>query len=166
MITLVLGGARSGKSKFAEDLARQSARPVTYVATLSVEGDADLAARVRVHRERRPNDWTTVEGHEDLATLLSATKGTVLIDSLGPWLAGQREMTVDRATLCQAVSVRPDDTVIVSDEVGFGVHPETPMGRAFRDALGTLNQAVAEVADEVYLVVAGRALLLPTRPST
>jgi adenosyl cobinamide kinase/adenosyl cobinamide phosphate guanylyltransferase len=166
LITLVLGGARSGKSTFAEDLARRSTPPVTYVATLSVGDDEDLAERVEQHRRRRPANWTTIECRDDLAAMLAQTKGVVLIDSLGPWLAGQPDMTVDAGTLCDALRGRSDDTIIVTDEVGFGVHPETAVGRTFRDALGTLNQAVAEVADTVYLVVAGRALLLPRGRST
>jgi adenosylcobinamide kinase/adenosylcobinamide-phosphate guanylyltransferase len=85
---------------------------------------------------------------------------------MGPWLANQPDMTVDVEGLCLALTSRSGDTIVVSDEVGFGVHPETAIGRNFRDALGTLNQEVAAVADVVYLVVAGRALLLPGEPST
>jgi adenosyl cobinamide kinase/adenosyl cobinamide phosphate guanylyltransferase len=161
MITLVLGGARSGKSKFAERLAERSAAPVTYVATLSVGDDADLAARVDAHLRRRPSEWETVECLDDLTTTLALTKGTVLVDSLGPWLAAQPDMSVDVESLCRVLTSRGDDTIIVTDEVGLGVHPETAIGRTFRDALGSLNQAVAEVADSVYLVVAGRALPVP-----
>jgi adenosyl cobinamide kinase/adenosyl cobinamide phosphate guanylyltransferase len=165
MITLVLGGARSGKSQFAEELAQRSAPPVTYVATLRVGDDADLAARIEAHRRRRSSEWKTVECHDDLATAISNTKGTVLIDSLGPWLASQPDMAIDVESFCRALSSRRDVTIVVTDEVGLGVHPETAMGRTFRDALGTLNQAVAEVADSVYLIVAGRALLLPREPT-
>jgi adenosylcobinamide kinase/adenosylcobinamide-phosphate guanylyltransferase len=85
---------------------------------------------------------------------------------MGPWLANQPDMTVDVEGLCLALASRRGDTIVVSDEVGFGVHPETAIGRTFRDALGTLNQEVAAVADVVYLVVAGRALLLPGEPGT
>ncbi|MFY9782566.1 MAG: bifunctional adenosylcobinamide kinase/adenosylcobinamide-phosphate guanylyltransferase [Acidimicrobiales bacterium] len=166
MITLVLGGARSGKSQFAEDIARCANAPVTYVATLSVDDDAELKVRVEAHRLRRPPDWNTVECRDDLATLLVSTTGTVLVDSLGPWLAGQPSMNPDTIALCDALRTRQFDTIVVSDEVGQGVHPETALGREFRDALGRLNQEVANVADAVYLVVAGRALSLPRGDDT
>jgi adenosyl cobinamide kinase/adenosyl cobinamide phosphate guanylyltransferase len=161
MKTLVLGGARSGKSLVAERLASRCAMPVTYLATLTVGDDDDLAARVDMHRRRRPADWATIECGEDLAAVLSATYGTVLIDSLGPWLAGHLLRDDLVSSLCRAVRERAADTVIVSDEVGLSVHPETDVGRIFRDALGTLNQRLAEVCDDVLFVVAGRALRLP-----
>jgi adenosyl cobinamide kinase/adenosyl cobinamide phosphate guanylyltransferase len=91
--------------------------------------------------------------------------GMVLLDSLGPWVAGHGEgEPVDGAALCRALAERNGDTVIVSEEVGLGVHPPTAAGRQFRDALGTLNQAVAEAADAAYLIVAGRALRLDQAP--
>jgi adenosyl cobinamide kinase/adenosyl cobinamide phosphate guanylyltransferase len=157
VIALVLGGARSGKSGHAEHLAASLPQPVTYVATASVDGDADLAARVARHRARRPAAWTTVESGPDLPAVLRATTGTVL---LGPWLAAAPDLAVDTASLCEALTARAGDTVVVSEEVGLGVHPATAAGRRFRDALGELNQAVAAVADEGVLVVAGRALRL------
>jgi adenosyl cobinamide kinase/adenosyl cobinamide phosphate guanylyltransferase len=163
MITLVLGGARSGKSAIAEGLATAALAPVTYVATVSADGDADLAERIVHHRLRRPPDWTTIENDGDLVSVLGATTGTVLIDSLGPWLATVPAMNPDVERLCAALARRPGDTIIVSDEVGMSVHPSTPLGRDFRDALGLLNQAVASVADEVLFVVAGVALSLRTR---
>ena len=161
MKTLVLGGARSGKSELAERLASRGGAPVTYLATMRLSDDADLAARVEMHRQRRPAGWTTIECGEDLAAVLSATSGTVLIDSLGPWLAGLSSREDQIASLCGAVGERVDDTVLVSDEVGLSVHPETEVGRSFRDALGTLNQRLAQVCDDVLFVVAGRALSLP-----
>ena len=161
MITLVLGGARSGKSHIAERLAAASSDDVTYVATMRVNDDDDLASRVAQHQQRRPSRWSTVEAEDNLVSVLSATTGTVLIDSLGPWLAGLSEMKPDLLGLVDALSRRVGDTIIVSDEVGLSVHPESPLGRDFRDALGTLNQTIALVADTVFLVVAGRVLSLP-----
>jgi adenosylcobinamide kinase/adenosylcobinamide-phosphate guanylyltransferase len=153
-VTLVLGGARSGKSAFAE--RRAGPGSVTYVAT----GDgADMPERVAAHRARRPSTWTTIEA-VDLVGVLSSVVGTVLVDSLTTWVAGAAGFEVDIDELCRALSSRSGDTVVVSDEVGLGVHPSTEVGRAFRDALGLVNQAVAAVADEVLLVVAGRALVL------
>jgi adenosylcobinamide kinase/adenosylcobinamide-phosphate guanylyltransferase len=159
--TLVLGGARSGKSEVAERLAARVGSPVTYLATVKVGDDADLASRVQLHRQRRPAGWTTIECGENLAATLSVTTGTVLIDSLGPWLAGLPSTSDYVSSLCEALRTRADDTVIVSDEVGLSVHPETQIGRAFRDALGRLNQRVAEECDDVLFVVAGRTLSLP-----
>jgi adenosyl cobinamide kinase/adenosyl cobinamide phosphate guanylyltransferase len=160
VIVLVLGGARSGKSRHAEHLAASLPEPVSYVATACADGDADLAARVAEHRARRPDSWTTIESGPDLARLLRATAGTVLLDALGPWLAAAPDLAVDAGALCDALTTRAGDTVVVSEEVGLGVHPSTGAGRRFRDALGELNQAVAAVADEVVLIVAGRALRL------
>jgi adenosyl cobinamide kinase/adenosyl cobinamide phosphate guanylyltransferase len=160
VIVLVLGGARSGKSRHAEGLAAALPEPVSYVATTCADGDAELAARVAEHRERRPRSWTTIEGGPDLPGVLRATRGTVVLDALGPWVAAAPEFSVDAASLCAVLTERAGDTVVVSEEVGLGVHPATTAGRRFRDALGEVNQAVAAVADDVVLVVAGRALRL------
>jgi adenosyl cobinamide kinase/adenosyl cobinamide phosphate guanylyltransferase len=160
MITLVLGGSRSGKSAVAEQLVGKHPDPVTYVATMVLGDDPDLAARVALHRQRRPPAWATMEAGPQLADSLRALAGTALVDSLGSWLSAQPALEVDAAALCSALVERHGDSVVVSDEVGLGVHPSTSMGRQFRDALGSLNQAVASVADRSYLVVAGRALPL------
>ena len=160
MITLVLGGARSGKSAVAEKLAARLGENVTYVATGSGADDADMAARIAAHQARRPATWTTVEAGADLADVVGALSGPVLLDALGTWVAAADEFAVDGAALCGALRARPGDTVVVSEEVGLGVHPSTDAGRRFRDALGSLNQAVAAVADDVLLVVAGRVLPL------
>ena len=154
MITLVLGGARSGKSALAE--RRAGSGPVTYVATAVA---ADMPERVAAHRARRPQAWTTVET-EDPVGVLDTAGGTVLVDSLTAWVARAPDFRVDVEALCRSLSGRVGATVLVSDEVGLGVHPSTEAGRRFRDALGLVNQAVAAVADEVLLVVAGRALHL------
>jgi len=160
VITLVLGGARSGKSVVAERLAAGLGDPVTYLPTLHVGDDAELAGRVAAHRARRPADWVTLEAGVGLVAVLRSAAGTALVDSLGPWVAAADEMVVDVDDLCAALTGRPGHTVVVSEEVGLGVHPSSADGRAFRDALGTVNQAVAEVADDVLLVVAGRVLRL------
>ena len=160
MIVLVLGGARSGKSAYAERRAALSPEPVWYIATACVDGDADLAARVDEHRKRRPPSWSTIEVGADVSGMLRATRGTVVLDALGPWVALAPAFDVDAAELCDGLAGRDGDTVVVSEEVGLGVHPSTAAGQQFRDALGELNQTVATVADEVVLVVAGRALRL------
>ncbi|MDP1805874.1 MAG: bifunctional adenosylcobinamide kinase/adenosylcobinamide-phosphate guanylyltransferase, partial [Acidimicrobiales bacterium] len=157
MLTLVLGGARSGKSAVAERLAASLPAPVTYVATGVVDpGDADFAARVDVHRARRPASWATVEVGGALVDGLAGLEGTLLVDSLGTWVAAHRDRAPDVAGLVQALAQRSEHTVVVSDEVGLGVHPSTEPGRRFRDTLGTANAALAEVADRVLFVVAGR----------
>ena len=160
MITLVLGGARSGKSEVAERIAARLPGPVTYLATLVAGDDPDLAARIEAHRARRPAGWRTVEAGPELPALLRSVSGPVLVDALGPWVAASPGMIVDAGALCAALTGRAAGTVVVSEEVGLGVHPATEHGRRFRDALGTLNQSVAAVADEVLFVVAGRILRL------
>lgn len=168
MIVLVLGGDRSGKSEIGERLAGGLEGPVTFVAT-GVRVDEDMAARIAAHQARRPPGWVTVEVGQggDLASVLHGLSGTALVDSLGTWVAGlvagraegEGALYGERA-LCGALVARGGDTVVVSDEVGLGVHPSSEAGRRFRDALGRLNRQVAEVADRVLLVVAGQVLRL------
>jgi adenosylcobinamide kinase/adenosylcobinamide-phosphate guanylyltransferase len=170
MIVLVLGGARSGKSELAEGLVARLATAggdvaVTYLATgWRPDGtDPAWAARVAAHRLRRPTGWRTVEVGADLAAALAdAGDGPVLVDSLGAWVAGAGDsFDVDIAAVGDALRARqPAVTVLVSDEAGLGVTPSTPVGNAFRDALGEVNRAVSMVADEAWLVVAGRKLRL------
>ena len=161
MITLILGGAGSGKSGAAERLAARLPDPVTYVATwVPTDDDPEMAARVAAHRARRPAGWALREAGPELARIVREVRGTVLVDSLGPWVAGCHGFGVDVGALCSALRERAGDSVVVSDEVGLGVHPGTAAGRRFRDALGAVNQAVAGVADSVWLVVAGRVLVL------
>jgi adenosylcobinamide kinase / adenosylcobinamide-phosphate guanylyltransferase len=157
-VTLVLGGARSGKSAVAERLAGDG--PATYVATFVSEvEDPAMAARIAAHRERRPAAWTTVET-SDVANAVRAASATVVVDSLTTWVGGAPGFAVDVAGLCVALGDAVGDVIVVSDEVGFGVHPSSEAGRRFRDALGLVNQAVSAVADEALLVVAGRILRL------
>lgn len=164
MIVLVLGGTRSGKSGLAEALATSWGPSVTYLATAVVDpADADQLDRVTRHRERRPAEWTTVEctTPSDLPEALATAHGPVLVDSLGSWVTLHRDLSPDAATLISALASRTGPTVLVSEEVGMAVHPTTEAGRRFTDELGTLNAAVAAVADRVLLVVAGRAIDLP-----
>jgi adenosylcobinamide kinase / adenosylcobinamide-phosphate guanylyltransferase len=158
VIALVLGGARSGKSGFAERLAATLPAPVTYVAT-GTAWDDDMAERIARHRDRRPAAWATEEVGGALVEALDRLSGTVLVDSLGTWVAAC-DMAPDVEALLAALRRRSDDTVLVGEEVGLGVHPPTELGVRFRDAVGEVNAAVAEVADDVRLVVAGRGLRL------
>lgn len=169
MRILVTGGVRSGKSRHAEGLLADAA-VVRYVAPGPERDDADWAARVRAHRERRPASWETVETH-DLAAAL-ATARPVLVDCLGTWLAGiiddagawddpADELTsYVAAQVDAAVAALGERVVLVTNEVGLGVVPEHRSGRVFRDLLGMVNQRFAESCDEVHLVIAGRVLKL------
>lgn len=161
MIVLVLGGARSGKSVMAEGVAASLAGggAVSVLAT-AVVADGDMAARVAAHRARRPAGWPTVETGADLVAVVRSTPGVVLVDAVGAWVAGAPDLVVDGHGLCAALGERDGHAVVVSDEVGLGVHPSSAVGRRFRDVMGELNQAMAAVADEVVLVVAGRPLRL------
>jgi adenosyl cobinamide kinase/adenosyl cobinamide phosphate guanylyltransferase len=170
VITLVLGGTRSGKSEVAESLAvgGLSGVTVTYVATGRAT-DADMAARIAAHRARRDRDpvgWSTIELEKgaELAATLQKLPGPALVDSLGTWVASFPELDPDLDGLCDTLRTRRDRghrTVLVSEEVGLGVHAPTAVGRRFTDVLGTLNRAVADQADLVLLVVAGRVVPLP-----
>lgn len=170
MITLFLGGANSGKSLLAERCASALGAPVTYLATWrptgSGEPDVGMDDRIARHRARRSPDWITRElgAEESLAQVVATLEGVVLVDALGTWVAGAPDFAVDVAALCSALGRRTAPTVVVSDEVGLGVHPSTPLGRRFREALGPVNEAVAAVADTVWLVVAGRVLALAPGP--
>jgi len=164
VIILVLGGARSGKSALAERLAGDGpSDEIVYVATSPV-ADADMVERVAAHRTRRPPSWATVECGPDLDLVACAAalnpSATLVVESLTAWVAGAAAFSVDVAGLCEALCARPGLSIVVSDEVGMGVHPSSEAGRRFRDGLGSANQAVAAVAGEVLLVVAGRMLRL------
>ncbi|WP_188830890.1 bifunctional adenosylcobinamide kinase/adenosylcobinamide-phosphate guanylyltransferase [Nocardia camponoti] len=166
---LVLGGARSGKSAFAERLLADCAT-VRYLATAVLDPtDHDFASRIEGHRDRRPTTWTTVE-NASAADVLTTSAPATLLDDTGTWLTARIDerdawdsprgtVAPDCDALVAAVAAHRDRLVIVSPEVGQGVIPPTRSGRLFRDELGTLNQRLAEVCDEVYFVIAG----LPTR---
>lgn len=159
MLTLVLGGARSGKSAVAERLAAEAGDEVVYLAT-GIATDDDMTARIAAHKLRRPPRWDTVETRDLVGAVRALPPRPALIDSLGTWVASTDDFVVDVDGLVDALRTRIAVTIVVSDEVGLGVHPETAVGRAWRDALGDLNQAVAAVAGEALLVVAGRVVRL------
>ncbi|MFB8280735.1 bifunctional adenosylcobinamide kinase/adenosylcobinamide-phosphate guanylyltransferase [Nocardia colli] len=169
--TLVLGGARSGKSAYAEDLAKADG-PVRYLATsIPDPADLDFAARIATHRERRPADWAVIESADPAAVLSEPVDGTTLIDDIGTWLTARIDardawesprgtVTPDADALVAAVTAYSRRLVIVSPEVGMGIIPATRSGRLFRDEIGTLNQRLAQACDEAFLVVAGLPLRL------
>lgn len=163
-ITLVLGGARSGKSRHAEALVQSEAPPWTYIATAE-SYDAEMTARIAEHRARRPAGWTTVDAPRDLPLAIAgAPDAPLLVDCLTLWLSNlmlaEADLDAASETLVAALLARTAPTVLVSNEVGSGIVPATPLGRRFRDAQGRLNQRVAAVAGRVELVVAGLPLRL------
>ncbi len=162
---LVLGGARSGKSRHAEAIVSALPPPWLYVATAQ-SFDAEMEERIAIHRARRSSDWQTVEAPIDLSATLKSLPGDrpVLIDCLTVWLSNLvlGEHDVERATeaLEDALQRRDAATVLVSSEVGLSIVPDNALARRFRDAQGELNQRIAKTADRVVLVAAGLPLTL------
>ena len=178
-LALVIGGTRSGKSEHAERLARATGLPVRYVATAD-EGDPAMQDRVRAHRSRRPEDWTTVQAGAKLSDCLAQAGGLcVLVDSLGAWIAtalhraGAFEVAADGVlarvgedTLADVEEVMNTDAgalIVVAEQAGEGVLPADPASRAWLDILGDATQRLAARADTVELVVAGCPLTLARR---
>lgn len=169
---LILGGARSGKSAYAEKLALESGFTVTYIASAKIY-DAEFGARIQHHKNRRPADWALVEEPHYLAATLSrlATPNHCLIvDCLTLWLAQwlcadcnppkESSWQAEREALLAVLSTLPGTVILVSNEVGMGIVPLGEINRQFQDEQGRLNQAVAAVADKVTFVAAGLPLLL------
>ena len=168
--TLVLGGARSGKSVFAEQLIDHSNLTRIYLATATA-GDDEMTKRIAQHRSRRGDGWTTVEEPLALVDTLTreAVRGrAVLVDCLTLWLSNimhaERDPEIEARRLARFLGVAKYPIVFVSNEVGMGLVPETPLGRAFRDAQGRLNQIVAAAVPQVAFIAAGLPLWLK-RPS-
>lgn len=168
---LVLGGVRAGKSAYAVARAEALGGRVAFVATAE-PGDAEMTGRIERHRASRPAGWRTVEAPVALAEALAGLQGqadAVVLDCLTLWVSNlfsrapempDHRFLAEAGRLTDLIGRRPFDLVVVSNEVGWGVHPESALGRRFRDALGLVNQAVARVADEVVLLVAGCPLWL------
>ena len=168
---LVLGGARSGKSRYAQDLAESSNLAKVFVATAQ-PFDEEMRERIAAHRQDRGHVWRTIEEPLALGSLLAAETGpdrVVLVDCLTLWLSNVllAGSDVQRATadLSQAISRSAGPLILVSNEVGNGIVPAAPLGRVFRDGQGRLNQAVASACDAVVLVTAGLPRLLKPAPS-
>jgi adenosylcobinamide kinase/adenosylcobinamide-phosphate guanylyltransferase len=173
-LTFISGPVRSGKSAFAEDLAARRGLPVTYVATARADADdPEWVERLARHAARRPPEWSVIEtaaphGRDLAAIALAASASSVLLtDSLGTWLADRMSAHLERASLeeeaerlAEALAASPACVVVVSEEVGWGVVPEHPSGRLFRDVLGRLSRRLAQTAEQAYLVVNGLALPL------
>ena len=171
-LTLLTGGARSGKSALAVRRATAHRGPVVFVATGEAR-DAEMAERVARHRAERPPGWTTVEEPLDPASAVADAPhdALVLLDCLSLWVSNLMERGDDEAAvraladaLGRACAARPAPSTVVTNEVGLGLVPMHPVGRAYRDALGRANAAVAAHASLVQLVVAGRTLTLDPAP--
>lgn len=173
VLVVVLGGTRSGKSRFGRDRAAALADggPVVYVAT-ALPGDAELDDRIRRHRLDRPAEWETIEAGRDLAGAIRAIASgtTILVDGLTLWASlaldddpARVDAVLDGAfaDVCDAIAAHDGPIVVVSDEIGLGLVPLDPLGRAFRDLLGIAHQRLVARSDEAWLMVAGRALALP-----
>ena len=159
---LITGGARSGKSRLAEGWATRDGTAI-YIATCRA-GDSEMKDRIAEHRARRGPEWVTLEEPLDLVGVLDSTdgQGTRLVDCLTLWLANLMEDGNDWQSsvedLVQTLHRQASPVILVTDEVGSGIVPENPLARDFRDALGLVNQVIADAADEVYLAVAGHPL--------
>lgn len=162
--TLVLGGARSGKSRFAEERVKASGLSLLYVAT-GRSLDDEMETRVRAHRARRGPEWSTIEEPIELATILvrqAAADKAVLIDCLTLWITNLmlegRDVRAESDGLASCLGGLPGVLVFVSNEVGLGIVPDNPMAREFRDHAGYLHQKIAERADSVFFIAAGLPL--------
>lgn len=160
LLTLVLGGARSGKSRYAEWLIATYPQPWVYVATAQAR-DEEMAERIAAHKARRDAGWRTIEAPHDLADALAAAPAdaAVLVDCLTLWLSNLMEGAFDidaqTARLQEALAARAAPSVLVSNEVGLGIVPDNALARRFRDAQGLLNQRLAAQAARVVMMVAG-----------
>jgi len=173
-ITLILGGARSGKSSFAEHLARERFRQPLYLATAEIT-DAEMAARIAAHRARRGAQWTCAEEPLDLAQALQSgapKSDGVLVECLTTWLANvlvkesEAAYLKRREAFLAALTATQRPVILVSNEVGLGIVPEYPLGRQFRDLAGWLNQDVARISHEVAFLVAGLPMWLKSAPTS
>ena len=164
--TLVIGGARSGKSRYAEELLAAHDGTRIYIATAEA-GDAVMAARIAAHQARRGAAWQTIEQPLDLVAALEThcrPASAVLVDCLTLWLsnlmAASRDIAAESSRLVRALPQLEGRAVLVSNEVGLGIVPDHPLGREFRDHAGRLNQAVAAAVDEAVFIAAGLPLRL------
>lgn len=163
MIELILGGARSGKSRFAEQRAQQSGKKKIYIATAQVLDD-EMSERVKAHQQRRTADWQTIEEPKALATTLQQVtdkEHCVLVDCLTLWLSNLLQLDDvndwqhERAALLETLPTLPGHIILVSNEIGSGIVPMGELTRRFVDESGWLHQDIAQISDRVSLVIAG-----------
>jgi len=169
---LILGGARSGKSAFAEQLATETCLPVTYIATATAQ-DAEMASRIQHHHERRPEQWVTLESPLHLATAIEsqiAAGRCLLVDCLTMWLTNwlmeddALGWVAEKTRFLDVLSALPSEIILVSNETGSGVVPLGELSRRFVDEAGWLHQAVARHSDRVIHMIAGLPQLLKGEP--
>lgn len=166
-LTVILGGARSGKSALAVQYAEKQGRDVSFIATATASDD-DMSDRIARHRAERPQQWTTIEEQLDLESAMEASGNSfAIIDCLTLWtsnlmLKGHSDDEIDVIAQHTAATAarRTAPTVAISNEVGMGVHPDTTLGRRYRDVLGRVNQRWVSEADRSLLLVAGKAIEL------
>lgn len=163
---LVLGGTRSGKSRYAEEIARSSNLDKVYVATAQALDD-EMRDRIAAHKARRDGSWTNIDAQLDIVGCLKDQTGegtVVLVDCLTMWLSNHllynSDVEMESRRLADNVTTLAGLKIFVSNEVGSGIVPDNALGRQFRDAQGRLNQMMAETCDTVTLVVAGLPMLL------
>jgi adenosylcobinamide kinase/adenosylcobinamide-phosphate guanylyltransferase len=158
-----LGGARSGKSAYAERLIESARMPALYIATATA-GDAEMAARIAAHQARRGALWSTQEAPLELAAALGAADRPALVDCLTLWVANLmhagRDVAAEGERLVAALAARRAAVTLVANEVGLGIVPDNALARAFRDHAGRLNQRIAAAADSVVFIAAGLPLTL------
>jgi adenosylcobinamide kinase/adenosylcobinamide-phosphate guanylyltransferase len=166
-LILLIGGARSGKSELALRLAAQQGSPVVFLATAQA-GDREMAERIAAHRRERPAEWQTIEEPIRLRDTIAEVESSIclVVDCLTLWTAnalaafGAADAEAQAAAAAHTASARSGLTVAVTNEVGLGIVPDNPLGRSYRDLHGRVNTIWAEAADQAYLLVAGRALVL------
>jgi len=165
LTTLVLGGARSGKSVYAEKLLENSGKQMVYIATAQAHDD-EMGQRISHHQARRGTEWTTVEEPLDVCkALLKAGSGKIiLLDCITLWLSNMMAADLDVETevkkFCDQLLSATSDVVIVSNEVGLGIVPDNALARKFRDEAGRANQMIAEACNKVVFIAAGQALVM------
>jgi len=164
--TLILGGARSGKSRHAEMLGRAHGGALVYIAT-GEAGDSEMAERIKRHRAARGTEWTTIEEPLELVAAVSREAGArrfVLVDCITLWISNlmgfRRSVSAEVDALAQVIEAAPGVVCLVSNEVGFGIVPDNAMARAFRDEAGLAHQRLAVACEEVVLMVAVLPLIL------
>ncbi|GJE17795.1 bifunctional adenosylcobinamide kinase/adenosylcobinamide-phosphate guanylyltransferase [Methylobacterium marchantiae] len=166
-LTLVLGGARSGKSLHAERLIESCPAPWLYLATAQAWDD-EMRERIALHRSRRSAGWITRDVPVDLAEAVAASTGPVLVDCLTLWLTNlilsEADSEVATAALIEAFDRTPGPVVLVGNEVGLGIVPDNALARRFRDAAGRLHQRLAARADHVVFMVAGLPMIVKPQP--
>ena len=162
---LITGGARSGKSSFAEKRTLSYGTPVLYIATAQAF-DEEMENRIQLHQQRRGDEWRTISEPLAIANILTSLdrQGACLVDCLTLWLSNlifaEEDISKATSSLIEAIAARRDPVILVTNEVGGGIVPENALARRFRDEAGRLNQIVAEAVDEVYTCISGIPLKL------